>query len=94
MKRNSKLKLLSKVSVELYQVLALNRESLAVLLTIKVLFNQREVFLIDFIIRLREGCSSQLKITVPCIKFFFGNLFACAHILIFREFLAERNNFL
>lgn len=52
MQRDLELEFLCKVGMKLYKLFALYSVSLAVLLTIEVLLNHREVLLLDFIIRL------------------------------------------
>ena len=74
MQRDLELELLCKVGMKLYKLFALYSVSLAVLLTIKVLLNHREVLLLDLIIWLRQSSSAEFYVSVPGIKFFLCNL--------------------
>ncbi len=88
MKRDLELEFLCEISMELNEVLALDGVSLAVLLTIEMLLDHREVFLIYFIVWLGKICFADLKVTVPGIKFLLCDLLASSHVLCFWEFLA------
>jgi hypothetical protein len=93
MKRYLELEFLSEISMELNEIFTLDGVCLTVLLTIEMLLDHREVLLIYFIVRLGKVCFADLKVTVPCIKFFLSDLLASCHVLCFGELFTERDDF-
>ena len=85
MKRDLELEFLCEIGMELNEVFALDCVCLTVLLTIEMLLDHREVFLIYFIVRLGKVCFANLKITVPSIKFLLSDLLSSGHIFCFGE---------